>query len=87
LRDAFLNVTGGRVMDGLDAIDRIRSCEEARGQRPVPILVLTADGQETTRAEAMAHGADGVIVKPLDPLALIATVEAAAAEKALGSAA
>ncbi|MBK8456086.1 MAG: hypothetical protein IPL47_02405 [Phyllobacteriaceae bacterium] len=49
--------------------------------------MLTADGQEATRAEAMAHGADGVIVKPLDPLALIATVEAVAMDRAFASAA
>ncbi len=66
-------------MDGLDAIAHIRSREEAEGKAPVPILVLTADGQEETRRLAIAHGANGVVVKPLDPLVLIATVEEQAA--------
>ncbi|MBK8458000.1 MAG: response regulator [Phyllobacteriaceae bacterium] len=82
LFDAILMDLHMPVMDGLDAIDRIRSGEEGRGERPAPILVLTADGQESTRAEALAHGANGVIVKPLDPQALIATVESFAAERA-----
>ena len=85
--DAVLMDLHMPVLDGLDAIDRIRSSEEAAGSPPVPILVLTADGQESTRREALAHGAQGVVVKPLDPLALIAKVENLAAEKALGSAA
>jgi DNA-binding NarL/FixJ family response regulator len=41
----------------------------------VPILVLTADGQEKTRHEVLAHGASGFVTKPLDPDALVHAVE------------
>lgn len=63
------------VMDGLDAIALIRRDEEERGSMPVPIMVLSADSQEKTRHNVLAHGASGFVVKPLDPAALIRAVE------------
>lgn len=63
------------VMDGMDAIAHIRRHEEARDLLPVPILVLSADNQETTRHSVLAHGATGFLTKPLDPQALIAAVQ------------
>lgn len=63
------------VMDGLDAIALIRRNEEERGAGPVPIMVLSADSQETTRHFVLAHGASGFLVKPLDPEVLARTVE------------
>ncbi len=62
------------VLDGLDAIDRIRAMEQAGGWTERPVLVLTADGQEETRARALAHGANGFLTKPLDPDRLTAAV-------------
>ena len=67
------------VMDGLSAISSIRAREETHGRKPVPILVLSADGQEKTRRTVLAHGADGYVTKPLDPARLIAAVESQAA--------
>ena len=66
------------VMDGLDAIALIRKHEEARGWASLPILVLSADSQESTRHGVIAHGASGFLTKPIDPQAMIATVEASA---------
>ncbi|MGO4843275.1 response regulator, partial [Rhizobiaceae sp. 2RAB30] len=59
----------------LDAIALIRRDEEERGSMPVPIMVLSADSQEKTRHNVLAHGASGFVVKPLDPAALIRAVE------------
>ena len=67
------------VMDGLDAIGVIRRHEEDRGIAPVPIMVLSADSQETTRHHVLAHGASGFVTKPLDPDALVRAVEEQAA--------
>jgi len=69
------------VLDGLDAIQLIRRHEEAKGMAPVAILVLTADGQQSTRHKVVAHGADGFLTKPLDPAELVATVERHALER------
>jgi CheY-like chemotaxis protein len=67
------------VMDGLDAIAVIRRHEEEKGIAPVPIMVLSADSQETTRHTVLAHGASGFVTKPLDPAALVHAVEEQAA--------
>ena len=67
------------VMDGLDAISAIRRHEEETGLAPVPIMVLSADSQEKTRHAVLAHGASGFVTKPLDPDALVRTVEERAA--------
>jgi len=64
------------VMDGLDAIAMIRKHEEEKGLAPVPIIVLSADGQEKTRHHVLAHGATGFVTKPLDPAALVQAVAA-----------
>ncbi|MBS9719159.1 response regulator [Tianweitania sp. BSSL-BM11] len=64
------------VMDGLDAIAMIRKHEEEKGVQPVPIIVLSADGQEKTRHHVLAHGATGFVAKPLDPATLLNAVEA-----------
>ncbi|EKF20073.1 PAS domain-containing hybrid sensor histidine kinase/response regulator [Nitratireductor pacificus] len=67
------------VMDGLDAINAIRRHEEETGLAPVPILVLSADGQEKTRHGVLAHGANGFVTKPLDPDKLLSALEMHAA--------
>lgn len=63
------------VMDGLDAIALIRRHEQENGAVPVPIMVLSADSQETTRHVVLSHGASGFLVKPLDPEILVRTIE------------
>lgn len=63
------------IMDGLDAIGAIRRHEEEHGLPPIPIMVLSADGQETTRHGVLAHGASGLLTKPLDPQELVTAVE------------
>ncbi|MEW9837069.1 ATP-binding protein [Mesorhizobium sp. ZMM04-4] len=70
------------VMDGLDAIAAIRRYEEEVGVPPVPIMVLSADSQEKTRHAVLAHGASGFVTKPLDPEALVRSVEERAAAAA-----
>jgi PAS domain S-box-containing protein len=67
------------VMDGLEAISQIRRHEAERGLPPVPVLVLSADGQEVTRQSVLTHGANGFLSKPLDPAALVVAVEEQAA--------
>jgi PAS domain S-box-containing protein len=63
------------VMDGLDAIALIRKHEEEKGLPALPIMVLSADSQESTRHTVLAHGATGFVTKPLDPQALLEAVQ------------
>ena len=67
------------VMDGLDAIALIRKHEEEKGLPAIPIMVLSADSQESTRHTVLAHGATGFVTKPLDPHALLEAVQDQAA--------
>lgn len=63
------------VMDGFEAIALIRRHERMNDMPAVPILVLSADGQEGTRHRIITHGATGYLTKPVDPQAMIAAVE------------
>jgi two-component system alkaline phosphatase synthesis response regulator PhoP len=57
-------------IDGLDVLRRIRE----RG--PVPIVVLTARGEESDRLVGLELGADDYVVKPFSPKEVVARVRA-----------
>ena len=48
--------------EGIELCRKIRTFDST-----TPIVFLTADARETTRAQAMAAGAQGYMVKPGDP--------------------
>jgi len=52
-------------LDGIGAIRQIRERERAGGQPSVPILIVTADVMEDSRARAEEVGANGYLTKPL----------------------
>ena len=66
-------------MDGLEAARRIRAAEAQAGDRPTRILALTANAQAEDRAECLAAGMDGLLVKPLDRERLREALELVAA--------
>jgi DNA-binding response OmpR family regulator len=58
-------------MDGLEV------CRRLRGQGShIPVLVLTARGQLDDRVRGLKLGADDYLVKPFEPLELLARIEA-----------
>ena len=57
-------------MDGLSV------CKEIRKTSDVPIIFLTAKGEEWNRVNGLRMGADDYIVKPFSPGELIARMEA-----------
>jgi len=57
-------------MDGLDVIRRLR--ESSR----VPVVVLTARGEESDRLVGLELGADDYVVKPFSPKEVVARVRA-----------
>ena len=66
-------------------------CRDLRARSPIPILMLTAMGDETDRIVGLEMGADDYIAKPFNPRELLARVRAilrrtgtAAAETASG---
>ena len=56
--------------DGLDVL------RELRGSVDVPIVILTARGDETDRVVGLELGADDYVVKPFSPKELVARVRA-----------
>jgi two-component system KDP operon response regulator KdpE len=58
-------------IDGVEVVRRIRSWSE------VPILVLTADGAERRKVEALDAGADDYVTKPFSTPELLARVRVA----------
>lgn len=51
-------------MHGMEVIDFVRSHQ---AYREIPIVVLTTKGEERSRSEAMAAGANRYLTKPFDP--------------------
>jgi DNA-binding response OmpR family regulator len=65
------------VLDlGLPGIDGLDVARELRRHSPVPIVMLTARGEETDRVLGLELGADDYLVKPFSPRELVARVRA-----------
>jgi two-component system chemotaxis response regulator CheY len=59
-------------MDGMTMIKNIRGLSQ---HRSTPILVLTTETSDSMKAQGKAAGATGWLVKPFDPVKLIAVVQ------------
>ena len=69
------------VMDGLATARSLRKVEAESGERPVPVLALTANASAEDRDAALAAGMNDVLVKPLDPERLRDALDLAGARK------
>ncbi|AVX19901.1 two-component system, OmpR family, response regulator ResD [Carboxydocella sporoproducens DSM 16521] len=58
------------VMDGWEA------CQQIRSQSQVPIIMLTARGEEEERIHGFELGADDYVVKPFSPKELVLRIKA-----------
>jgi two-component system, OmpR family, response regulator ResD len=59
-------------IDGLEVMRRLRERESVR----VPVILLTARGEESDRVVGLRLGADDYVVKPFSPAELVARVDA-----------
>ncbi len=57
-------------MPGMDGFDVLRKLRQQDDTRLVPVVFVTGEEDEGTRAMAVELGAVGVLVKPVDPDAL-----------------
>ena len=72
--------TGGNAMrDGFWALDWMHRMEEAKG---TPIIIVSSDPPEKSKAHALAAGAAAYFQKPIDKQQLTATVASLTARKA-----
>ncbi|WP_199616976.1 response regulator transcription factor [Paenibacillus alkalitolerans] len=60
----------------LPGMDGWRLCAEIRRDRDIPILILTAKGETAHKVKGFDAGADDYLVKPFDPVELLARVKA-----------
>jgi two-component system, sensor histidine kinase and response regulator len=61
------------LMDGLEATRAIRSAE-AKGERRLPIVAITANAQKDNREQCLAAGMDDFLTKPLRATELAASI-------------
>jgi len=66
------------VLDlGLPDLDGIEVCRRIRGWSSVPIVVLSAEGSDGRKVEALDEGADDYVTKPFSMAELLARVRVA----------
>ncbi|MFE1250775.1 response regulator transcription factor [Streptomyces sp. NPDC058735] len=59
----------------LPGMDGLEVCRRIRGQGPVPVIMLTARGDEDDRILGLEVGADDYVTKPFSPRELVLRVE------------
>jgi len=60
----------------LPGVDGLTLCQRLRSIRMVPIIMLTAKGEEADRVLGLEMGADDYVAKPFSPRELVARVKA-----------
>jgi two-component system response regulator ResD len=60
----------------LPRVDGFTICREIRKKMDIPILILTAQGDEIDRVLGLELGADDYVVKPFSPRELVARIKA-----------
>src|SRR6185312_558209 len=77
LRRALEGLPDLVVLDAmLPGLDGFTVCERIRDVAPIPVVMLTARGEETDRLLGFERGADDYVTKPFSPLELTARVHA-----------
>jgi two-component system KDP operon response regulator KdpE len=65
LADAAIRAPDVIVLDlGLPDLDGLEVCKRIRTWSQVPVIVLSADGSEDRKVDALEHGADDYMTKP-----------------------
>src|SRR3954465_12912582 len=77
LRDAYTERPELVILDiGLPGMDGWQGLERPRHVSDVPVLLLTAHGQESDKVRGLRGGADDYLTKPFTNAELVARVEA-----------
>lgn len=64
------------MLPGLSGIDICRSLRSSSKNKAIPIIIVSAKGEEDDRITGLEVGADDYIVKPFSPYELVARVNA-----------
>jgi DNA-binding response OmpR family regulator len=60
----------------LPGLDGLEVCRQLRAAAPIPVILLTARGEEQDRVEGLELGADDYVVKPFSPREVAARAKA-----------
>ena len=66
----------------LPGIDGFAICKQERAEKDIPILMVTARGEDVDKIRGLGFGADDYIEKPFSPSVLVARVKAHLAQYA-----
>lgn len=66
----------------LPGIDGFAICKQVRAEKDIPILMVTARGEDVDKIRGLGFGADDYIEKPFSPSVLVARVKAHLAQYA-----
>ncbi len=64
------------MLPGLSGIDLCHRLREGKATKNIPIILLTARGEEDDRVQGLDSGADDYMVKPFSPKEMLARVRA-----------
>jgi two-component system phosphate regulon response regulator PhoB len=64
------------MLPGMSGIDYARRLKQDRDARQIPIIILTARGEEEDRIRGLEVGADDYVSKPFSPRELLARIKA-----------
>ena len=64
------------MLPGMDGLEVCRRVQRGGGRGPIPVLMLTARGEETDVLVGLGVGADDYMTKPFSPRELVARVRA-----------
>ena len=64
------------MLPGIDGLEVCRRVQRTGGRGPIPVLMLTARGEETDMLVGLGVGADDYMTKPFSPRELVARVRA-----------
>ena len=64
------------MLPGIDGLEVCRRLKADAGTAHIPIIMVTAKGEETDIVTGLGHGADDYVTKPFSPKVLIARIRA-----------
>lgn len=64
------------MMPGMDGVATMEALRQLPGMAAVPMIFFTANAQNQVQRDLLARGALGVIVKPIEPVALVEQIRA-----------
>ena len=76
-RERFDAMVLDLMLPGRDGIEVCRAVREQQATRGLPVIMLTAKGEEDDIITGLGCGADDYVTKPFSPRVLIARIEAA----------